>query len=407
MNVVVSTNSINYDEGWVKYPTLEGAYNSVGNIGVLVYNSSDEDNDLKISYLSKLKEKVEKMIYVCSEDKTDLAVKMIIQGLEGMYFDDEFFLESSHELNILVSSLEEVQLSVLSGVGVVSDFFNKYLNEGSSGFNTNYLMVVKDAVREMLTDYNTKSLEIIQMSETATEIFSNTSTLLSSIRRESDSLKKELEKLKNNTSNISFGTSSRGNIMFFPRVNYMKEKSIIRIKEIGGFKFLISFCLGLRLYLENIENVRPKLIVIDSVGDISEEIYKDFKWVKSSTKNSRVNYYHNIVFTNYPTKDVLDTLLNDDNFDTFIVVDRTKSDREHILNCKGSSIKYAIGGKGVVDRFKLPLKDCFSSIIEVGGNMFTLPAFTEYPKDKFKRERLYLSEVSDYYSKLISDLRRR
>lgn len=195
--------------------------------------------------------------------------------------------------------------------------------------------------------------------------------------------------------------------MFYPRVNYMKEKSIIRIKEVGGFKFLVSFCLGFRLYLENIENVRPKLIVVDSVGDVTEDMYKSFKWVKMSTLRSRGNYYNNVVFTNCPTKEVLETLLDDDDYDTFIVVDRTKSDKEHILNCKGSSVKYAVSGKGVVEKFKLPVGNCFSSIIEVGGNMFTLPVFPEYPSDKYRREDFYLSEMSDCYKMLVADLRRR
>lgn len=410
MNVVVSKNKVDYSGSFLKVSTLEEAKNIRGTIDVLIYNNSNESNDVKISCLGLLKDRVKKLIYICNEKNTDMAIKMMIIGSDGKYFDDEFFLESSYELDNLIESLDEVTaLANLGGVNVLSDFFNRYLKNGSSDFNTNYLMVVKNAVNELMLEYNQKNLEIIQMSETATDIFSNTSALLTSMKKERENMQEILKKMSDNAKE-SVGVSRRpigSSVLFYPRISYIKDKSIIRIKEIGNFRYLVSLMLGFRLYLENIKNVRPKLIVVEPVGDVIEEKYSDFPWVKTSSIKSSSNYYNDVVFTNCPTKDVLNKLLDDSNYDTFIVVDRTITDKDHIINCKGANVKYAVSGLNSVNKFKLPKKDCFCCLSEIGNTLFTVPMFPEYPTGKSARERFYMSELGSCYEKLILDLRRR
>lgn len=410
MNVVVSKNKVDYSGSFLKVTTLEEAKNIRGTIDVLIYNNSNESNEVKISCLGLLKDRVKKLIYICNEKNTDMAIKMMIIGSDGKYFDDEFFLESSYELDNLIGSLDEVTaLANLGGVNVLGDFFNRYLKNGSSDFNTNYLMVVKNAVNELMTEYNQKNMEIIQMSETATDIFSNTSALLSSMKKERENMQEILKKMSDNAKE-SVGVPRRptgSSVLFYPRINYVKDKSIIRIKEIGDFRYLISLMLGFRLYLENIKNVRPKLIVVEPVGDVIEETYSDFPWVKTSSIKSSSNYYNDVVFTNCPTKDVLSKLLDDSNYDTFIVVDRTVSDKDHILNSKGGNVKYAISGLNSINKFKLPNKDCFCCISEIPKTLFTVPMFPEYPTGKSARERFYMSELGSCFEKLIIDIRRR
>lgn len=410
MNVVVSRNKIEYPS-FLKVDSLKGACSIEGTIDVLVYNTSKEDNkEEKITYLGILKDRAKKLIYICNERNTDMAVKMMIIGSDGRYFDDEFFLESSFELDNLINSLDEVTaLANLGGVNVLGDFFNRYLKNGSSDFNSNYLMVVKEAVNTLMTEYNQKNLEIIQMSETATDIFSNTSALLASMRKEKESMQDIVKKMSENAkeSVVVNKRPTGSSVLFFPRVSYLKEKSIIRIKEIGDFRFLTSLMIGFRLYLENVKNLRPKLIIIEPVGSLLEERYEDFNWVKSSTIRSSSNYYNDVVFTNCPNRDVLNRLLDDSNYDTFIVVDRLVTDKEHILNSKGGSVKYAITGLSSISKFKLPKKDCFTCLSEIDGTLFTVPMFPDYPIDPSARGRFYLSELNLAYNKLTLDLRRR
>jgi len=410
VNVVVSKNKIDYSGSFLKVATLEEACEIRGTVDVLIYNNSNESNDVKISCLGLLKDRVKKLIYICNEKNTDMAIKMMVIGSDGKYFDDEFFLENSHELNNLIESLDEVTaLANLGGVNVLGDFFNRYLKNGSSDFNSNYLVVVKNAVNELMTEYNQKNMEIIQMSETATDIFSNTSALLSSMRKERENMQDILKKMSENAKE-SIGVSRRptgSSVLFYPRINYVKDKNIIRVKEVGNFRYIVSLMLGFRLYLENVKNVRPKLIIIEPVGDVIEDKYDDFPWVKTSSIRSSSNYYNDVVFTNCPTKDVLTKLLDDSNYDTFIVVDRTVSDKDHILNCKGGSVKYAISGLNSINKYRLPKKDCFCCISEIKGTLFTVPMFPEYPNIKAARERFYMSELSSCFEKLLLDLKRR
>lgn len=410
MNIVVSKNKIDYSGSFLKVATLEEACQVRGTIDVLIYNNSNENKNDKIAYLGKLKDMAKKLIYICNDKNTDMAIKMMIIGSDGKYFDDEFFLESSYELDNLIESLDEVTaLANLGGVNVLSDFFNRYLKNGSSDFNSNYLMVVKDAVNELMLEYNQKNLEIIQMSETATDIFSNTSALLSNMKKERENMQDIVKKLSENAKE-SVGVTRRptgSSVLFYPRINYVKDKNIIRIKEIGDFRYLVSFMLGFRLYLENVKNLRPKLIIIEPVGDLIEERYSDFPWVKTSSVKSSSNYYNDVVFTNCPNKDVLSKLLDDSNYDIFIVVDRTVTDKDHILNSKGSSVKYAVRGISIISKFKLPRKDCICCLSETKGTLLTVPLFPEYPVGTSVRERLYMSELSSAYEKLLLDAKRR
>lgn len=398
MNIVVTNNDIDY-KGFLKVSSLKEASNTVGRIDFLVYHNSDEDYSEKINYLSEIVGKVNsKLIYIREASEVDLAIKMVVMANQGYYFDDEFFLESSSELNNLIGGLDEVAaLASLGGVNVLGDFFNRFLKNGSTNFTGNYLMVVKEAVNQLLTEYNNKNLEIIQMSETATDIFSNTSALIGSMKAEKETLQKTVEKISKSVQESTVKRSS-STVLYYPRIDYLVPKNIIRVKDIGNCTFLHSFMLGLRLYLSTVKNLRVKLIFIEPIGDYFELRYSEYPWVTVSSLNNKSVYFNDVVFTNCPNKDVLNTLL-DDTKDVFIVVDRSLNDNKHILNSRGT-VHYAVSSASVMKKFDIPNTNYFSSLVALPNSLFTIPLFTEYPLESSARERLYLSELSSAYEKL-------
>ena len=402
MNIIVTNNTIEY-AGFMKIKTLEEASKTFGEIEVLVYHKSNERTESKVEYLTKLKERVRTFVYIRDKDSYEQAIQMIIIGSGGKYFDDEFFLENSLELNNLINNLSEVtQLAELGGVGVLSDFFSRYLKDGSTGFNKAYLGIVKSAVSGMISDYKQKDLELLQLSETATELFSNSMSILSGVEEEREKLKsavESLEKAKNEGALYQSGQPSN-NVFFFPRVQYLKERKVIRIKELGNCSYLASFILGFKLYLERIHYVRVKLVVIHSVGEQYEKLYKDFTWITQSSSKDQGYYYNSIVFTNYPNKDVIHRLLDDTNYDIFIVVDRVKTMESHILNSKGI-LRYAVSGKSAMSVAGVRANMCFSSS-DVAGSMFQIKYDSEFPKAMDQRERYYLREYSKAYDLLYS-----
>lgn len=407
MNVIVTDNKIVYN-GFLKVDTVASVLEMTGSIDILVYHKSNESTEVKVDSLSKLKERVKTFIYIRDKSKLEQAVQIVVLGTGGKYFDDEFFLESSNDLNELIRSLDQVTAIVeMGGVNVLSDFFERYLRQGSSNFNSAYLSVVKRAVQTMIADYQQKDLEILQMSETATELFASSANILSKVETERENLKSMLSNLQSSrdVSNIS-SVSATASVSFFPTVSYLKEKNIIRIKSIGDCMFLHSMMFGMRVYLEKVKNVRPKLIFVEPVGMQYEKLYKDYKWVTQHTCKSMVNYYNNVVFTNYPNKEVLTKLIEDTDYDTFIIVDFLKSSRNHILNSRGSFVKYAISGDSLIEKFNLKRTECFSIIKEVKGTLFTLPMFNEYPNEKELRERQYMRVCEPFYE-MLYDVKRR
>lgn len=406
MNIVVTTNKIEYS-GFIKVKTLKEVEDIVGTIDFLVYHKSNESKEDIVELFTKLKDSARVLVYIREKSKAEQAIKIIVVGSGGRYFDDEFFMESSDELNGLIKNFNTVtDIVELGGVNVLSDFFTRYLNGGSADFNKSYLAVVKEAVKGMIADYKEKDLQLIQLSETATELFAHSSEVISNIEGERENLQDMLAKAQEEHKS-SKATSFMGvpSVLFFPQVSYPKDKMIIRIKDIGGCIFLTSFMMGFRLYLERIKNVRPKLIFVESVGGQYETKYKEYNWVTQKTYKSMGNYYNSVVFTNYPIKDVLNRLLDDTDYDTFIIVDKLRNSKNHILNSKGPVIKYAVSGSSIIDKFNLKKVECFTTIHTISGTLFTLPVYPEYPKDSAQRERLYLRSCSQFYDILYTNRR--
>lgn len=403
MNVVVSNNAINY-KGFLKVSKLADVEKITGKIDCLVYHKSNESSEEKVAYLTKYKEMVGKLVYIRNKEDYDKAIKMIVVGSGGKYFDDEFFLESTEELTNLISNIDEVTaIAELGGINVVSDFLNRYLKDGSSNFNREYLKVVKQAVTGMMSEYRKKDIELLQMSETATELFAHTASIISKVEEEKDKLKesiKVLEKAKDSFSSNTIMPVATPSIMFFPTVSYLKDKNILRVKKIGGFDRLVSFILGYKLYLENIKYLKVKTIFVVPVGKIYESLYKDFSWVTQSNYKTMSGYYDSVVFTNYPTKEVLTRLLDDHDYDTFVMIDMLTASEKHILNCKGN-VRYAVSSKRLAEEYKIkPVSSFYANGDNVG--LFTVKYDENYPTEKEQRERYYLRVYTCAYDTLYS-----
>lgn len=401
MRIVVTNNSIEY-KGFLKLKTLEEAYKTTGSIEVLVYHKSNEKENAKVDYLTKLKDRVSTLIYIRNKEYYEQAVQLVVVGSGGSYIEDEFFLESGEELNSAISNLSQVtSLVELGGVDVMSGFFNQYLSKEDTGINKAYLTMVKNACTSIIDDYKKKGIELIQLSETATDLFSNYQEMLSSFDEEREKLKGLISNLKEakEENALAFASSPMSSISYFAQISYPKEKNILRIKEYGNCAYLTSFILGYKLHLERIKYVRPKVIFIYPTGEQYETKYKNYSWVTKNNCKTMEVYYNSVVFTNYPTKEVVSRLLDDSSYDTFIVVDRLKQNK-CILNSKGS-IRYAVSGKSDLSAFDIKNSLCFSCSNVVGA-MFWIKPMLNFPVESDQRERLYLRDYGNAYDLLYS-----
>ena len=405
MNVLVTDRTKSYDN-WMVVRSLQEVVDIVGSVDVLVYNASRESSADKISLLNEIYKKKTscKIIYVCSKDKVDNAVMMLITGgLTGKYISDEFFLENARELNTLLTDLSViVESAELSSSVVLQDFFNRYMEDNTKPISKGYLSVVKRAAIEMTEAYHAKSLEMIKMSESAAEIFGTSLDLVSQMKETKVKLENDIQTLKDKNLEMGNFTSrnvSGSSIVFYPRVSYAKNKKIIKIKDIGNCPYLFSFSLGFRVYLDRIKNVRPKLLIVEPNGSLYEEMYKDFPWVTHLSKNDMRNYYHSVVFTNSPTSLVLTKLIDDTDYDTIIVLDRTTNYKEHIVNSKGM-VAYAIASTRYIDYFKLPISSCITSVVTIENSMLSIPLLDAYPSRDDQRTNRYLKDCASEFELL-------
>jgi hypothetical protein len=405
MNVLVSDTTNRYDS-WLVVRGLKDVKDIVGNIDNLIYHKSMESSEDKIRYLTDLYKgrTACKIIYVRNRDEVDNAIRMlVVGGLNGKYVDDEFFLESERELNNLITDLSVVvDKKDLASSSVLNDFFNRYLSEGGSSIPKGYLSIVKKAAMDLIDSYHYKSLETLKMSESAAEIFSSSVELVAKMKEQQFNLEKDLRKLKESKNELDAFTvppTGASSVSYYPKVSYMKNKDIIRVKDLGRNPLVISFMLGFREYLEKIKNVRPKMIVVEGNGKWIEDRYSDMKWVTNSNKNDVRNFYGDVVFTNCPTSLVMNRLLNDNDYDICIVIDRTVSYKDNILHCKGKEF-FVVSGDSLISKFKLPRGKCISLIKEIVGTLLSIPLFDDYPERDDQRINRYLKDCATQYELL-------
>lgn len=378
----------------------------IGHISNLIYHSSKEDTKDFAANMSLLKDKqVTNFWYVCSLESKDDLIEMAIIGNGGTYISDEFFLSDVELVKSLVESKGKTsQLVSIGGMGVLNDFVDRYMSSESSGIPENYLKVISGAIKQVNDDYLAKSNQVLVISEKATEFIEETSKGFKSFEAEKENLVNIIEDLKTvvEGDNVS---QSGGGVLFFPRVPYRKEKDIVRVKDIGRTPLLLSFMQGFHNYAGAVLNKRPKLIVIEPVGRGLEEMYSNFTWITSSNYKDSSVYLKDVVFTNYPTAGVISKLLEDSMSNFFIVVDRTVSSREHILNCKNTrEVHYSLSSSSFID--KLNLKKVirkfryFTSLTKKEGAEFVIPMLADYPKNNLDRFNTYLRVCLEMYSEL-------
>ena len=295
------------------------------------------------------------------------------------------------------------QLIEIGGVGVLKDFVDRYLQGTSNQIPKGYLQVLKSAVTQMSDEYKRKSDQLIVLSEKATSVIEDSSLGLQEQEKERKRLAGILQEIQESMEENKAPTRG-SNVAFFPRVSFIKEKDIVRIKDIGRTPYLFSFAYGFLKYADKVLNKRPKLIVIEPVGSNFETHYSEFNWVTADNHTDRAKYFAEVSFTNYPTTQVLTTFIEDSAKDFFIVLDRTTTSPEHILNArKTRSVHYAVTGNSVIESLKLrsknPRMKYFSSAKELAGAEFTIPFF-DYPEQAFERENLYLTRCGEQYQTL-------
>jgi hypothetical protein len=406
MIIVVSNKELNLGSSGniLVVESLLDASKVTGSItAVVIYSSSESTTDFAANFATLKSKNIGSLWYISNQENKDDLVEMSVIGSGGYYIEDEFFLESDDLLESLIGGGGSNQLMEIGGVGVLKDFVDRYLQGTSNQIPKGYLQALKSSVTQISEDYKRKSEQLLVLSEKATSVIEDSSLGLQEQEKERQRLAGILKEIQESMEDTK--PQVRGsNVAFFPRVSFLKEKDIVRIKDIGRTPYLFSFVYGFLKYADKVLNKRPKLIVVEPVGNNFESHYSEFNWVTSENHSDRSKYFAEVSFTNYPTTQVLTSFIEDSSKDFFIVLDRTTTSPEHILNTrKTRSVHYAVTGNSIIESLKLKSKNprmrYFSSAKELSGAEFTIPFF-DYPESAFERENLYLTRCGEQYQTL-------
>jgi hypothetical protein len=410
VNIVVSKNKLDF-QNYRYFKTLKDVVSSTNNIDVLVLFYTAEDERDILSHLSSIRDNVNKVVYICNKDLSSYIVRVMVNGMGGVYCeDDDIYSNSEDDLNSLVEDCKNSTMLVSTnpkGSDLITGFVDSCINDLHSGVPTfytkKYLEVVKSACDFLITEYKSKDIENTNLSRAAYSVLSWAYDVMGEMEQELGVAKESFNKIQESLEVRQQSVNNSGLPVFmYPQFIYRGYSKVLRIKELGSVNYLTSFILGFRSYLINVIHLRPKLIFIYPVGIIQKDLY-NYSWVSTEDSINK-GIGDSIIFTNTPTSELITNLLNDSYFDTFIVVDRTTMAHNHIVKKGIDKTIYAVSGETPVNVYKLNKSDCILSNKEVSEYLCGITRIEDYPKEENRRVGLYTKKFDSQYKRLANRL---
>ena len=399
MKVILSTE---LEDNYNSFMVLR-SYNEVRNINgvdvVIVHKCegiSDFDAGVFISefYSSGIKS----FLYI--NDKPSKVLKMVITGVGGLVYPDEFYFEDEDELNGLLEDLgmgTETNSLALTSTQVVRDFIGAFSRQEERIQAPVYLEQVKQAINELSTMVHIQDLQIKEMGVSALDVFNSANTIITSMNEQKKLLEKKLNEFEETivTSRPTKHSSFTSEIMFFPSYNHRGSTKVLNIRELSPCRYLTSFILAYTHRLHFELNKRVKLIFVHQKGKGVADKYSDFATITQESMHFNSIYDNEIIATNSPKKDVMSKLLSSNN-DIIIVVDRLYSSSDIVT---GKVIKVnAVSGFSDLKRFNVKANNCIFPITSQANELFSIPLIKNYPKEPDTRHAIYSQTCKDQFS---------
>ena len=365
-------------------------------VEAVVINDTEEKAPEAITALKDPRLQDAQLIYI--NDEPDTALAMAITGLNGTIYTDSYYLESPDLLEgILAAGTDLVLADDVSGDKNILLAFHESVRDGKTLPNAT-LEIVAQSSSNVVAAYERSEEERREQAEVSVGILSDMNDSLATLkehaRRSEVTLRAARARLQ------SAHTSGNGGprITNFPPVDYQGSKPIYRVKDLGHMKYLTSFMLGLRVYLQDRLNMRPRLIFIESPSEVNHTHYREFTWVDDSMSDGDPALHAPVVFTSKPTAALLlDKLIKDNRYNAVICVDRTVHSYSHMVTGSASLTVYAANGLSSVAGYtNFPLERLITSHTLYAGTLTYVPMFTQYPDNPNRRISSYAQLTSQY-----------
>lgn len=405
MKVIVSTE---LDDNFTKFVVVDSfkkvkELQGVTTLIIHKYKESDFDAGVFVSQFHN--NGIDQFIYISSSPSSTL--QMVLKGVNGYYYEDEFYFEDEEELSTLLEDLgmedeDENTSLATSALNVVNDFVSSFAKGDERIKAPLYLENVTSAVNELSVLTHQQELQLNTMGASALEVFENASAIIRNMNAQNKNIEKKLEEFENQQNNSFPSKPAFGNsIMFFSPYKYIGNSKILLIREYAPCRYLTSFCMGYLHHLHYVLNRRPKLIFVHQKGAGVSAKYADFTSITQESMNMSSLYDNEIIATNNPKKEVMKDLLTKQN-DVIIVVDRLYGNQD-IVSGRVTKIN-AVGSRSDIARYKVRPEDTIFSVTRQPKELFTIPVIKSFPTEIDARYAAYTQVLGDKYEILDTKL---
>lgn len=410
MKVIVSDKLEDKYENYKLVRGIEGVLELDG-IDVLIIHSYQDATDFDIGVLisNLYRNGVSSFIYI-NENPTAV-ISTVIQGVNGDVYTDEFYLESEEDLDYLLENLgiesKNTQLAV-SSAKIIKDFIGAFTRNEERIHSKVYLEQVSQAVTKWGKLTHIQENKIMEMGETAIEVFERASNIIHLMTEQKEELEKQLKELEETSQNrVQTKSSGLGGVQFFPTIKYIEGNGkILYIRELSPCRYLTSFLLAYMNYLKYVKNRTVKMIVVHQRGGAIIPKYDSFTSITQESINSFQLYGNDKVATNIPTKDVMTKLLSVGREDVIIVLDRLYGNAD-ILSGRVKKI-FAVSGESDIKRYQfkfgVKVNKCIFPITEQKESLFHIPLIKNYPTEIDLRNAVYNQSCKDRFAILDKEL---
>lgn len=400
MRVIVSNEVSDDFSNFVVVDSLKKVRTMKGVETLIIHKCSEADFDIGMFISEFYKNGVNNFIYINENPSTSL--KLVLEGVHGYIYTDEFYLNDEEELKYLVEDVEnnvdeETTDLAVSNTTIIKDFMLAF-SRGDEKINTPlYLERVNTAVNELAALTEMQSAQLTEMGESALDVFHKASDIITSMDKQRQLLQQQLNELEEMTPTQSSRPVFGGGIMSFPSYKYVGQSKVLLIREVSPCRYLTSFLLAYEHYLHYELNKRVKLIFIHQKGAFITKKYDGFTSITQESAKMLSLYDAEIIATNNPKSDILKTLLSKQ-VDIFIVVDRLYGNND-IVQGRVSKLN-AVGGISDLTRFKLQKSNCIFPVVKQDGAFFSIPTINGYPVEQDVRFAAYNQLCRDRFEKL-------
>lgn len=360
---------------------------------------------------------IKRFIYISAEP--DNVVKTSLKGLNSYIYTTEDYLEDEEELQFLIEDIikaEETETTALSNVEqnvqILEQFIEGFKKKDPKIEAPIYLNRAKEAVNELSVINHKQELQITTMGEASRQIFSQAKAIIEQMfmqRKEAESKVEELEKAVNSSSARVPMSSS---VDIYGQYKHFAAGTILLIREFSPCRYLTSFIMAYEHYLHYSLNKRVKLVICHSKASEISKKYTgdDFVAITDVSYKTSSLYDNEKIAINIPKKELLKKLIEVNNIDIVIVVDRLYGNTP-IISGKNVITLNAISGSSDIARYKLDTSFENTIIpvsefkVENKSPFVTLQTIKDFPPEVDTRYAVYTMQYKDTFKKLDEKLK--